>query len=59
MWTLITFLLLLVLGVCAYITWNKVQRERYNPYLLKPLMGFYALFGVIFLVSSLYFLTQL
>ncbi|MDP3975686.1 MAG: hypothetical protein Q8P95_02100 [bacterium] len=59
MWYLLSFILLLILGVCVLITLNKVKREIYNPYYLRHVLAGSAFFGVLFLALSLYFLFQL
>ena len=42
-----------------FVATEKVRKEVYNPYFLKPMMIFYAFFGVLFLLTTFWFLFQL
>ncbi|MDP2691895.1 MAG: hypothetical protein Q8O95_05865 [bacterium] len=58
-WTFLFFLVLLVVGVVSWITINKIRRESYSPYFLKPIVIFYAFGGAVFLLISILFLIRL
>lgn len=60
MWYLFYGLLLLVLGVCVWITVKKVKKDTYNPYYLRHVLIGYGIAGCLFLVASfILFLLQL
>lgn len=60
MWYIFYGLLLLVLGVCVWITVKKVKKDIYNPYYLKHVLIGYSIAGTAFLAASfILFLLQL
>jgi len=58
-WIIVFFITLLVLGVVLFMATDKVRKDVYNPYFLKPMMLFFGSFGLLFLLFSFWFLFQL